>query len=205
MPEFIQTLESRRLFSTVTLAIAEATLAADVSTLGVNARVAKTDLVAAGKTFVADLKALDLKNSPLKSKLQSSVNTARTVLTADVTHIITAGESDAKAIFSDVLHITVLDAGNSTKITRDQKKLAANIAALQKAETPLVNKLSTDVNAQTTKVDAAVQAILTANSSDAALQTAWTDLSNVYETQENILVPDLNNVLTDLGNLSTAT
>jgi hypothetical protein len=50
-----------------------------------------------------------------------------------------------------------------------------------------------------------VQAILTANSSDTALQAAWADLSNVYETQENILVPDLNNVLTDLGSLSTAT
>jgi hypothetical protein len=205
MCEFIENLESRRLFNTVTLAIAEATLAADVATLGGSARVAKTDLVSAGKTFVVDLKALDLKTSPLKSKLQSSVNTARTKLTADVSQIITAGAPNAKAIFSDVLHITILDGGSPTKIARDQKKLAANITALQTIETPLVNKLSTDVNTQTTKVDNAVQAILTANSSDTALQTAWTDLSNVYETQENILVPDLNNVLTDLGNLSTAT
>ena len=161
---------------------------------GSNARVAKTDLVAAGKTFVADLKALDLKNSPLKSKLQSSANTARTVLTADVTHIITAGEPTPKQSTPTSCTSPCSTAGNTTKITRDQKKLAANITALQKIETPLVNKLSTDVDIQTTKVDAAVQAILTANSSDTALQVASTDLSNVYETQENILVPDLNNV-----------
>jgi hypothetical protein len=205
MPSFVETLESRQLFSGVTLGLAEAQLSVDLSTLGSDARTAKPALIDSAQTFAADVKALNLKNSPLKTKVVNAINVARTKLTTDVTQIINAGEADAKAIVSDVLHITLLDTGNSTKIARDQKKLANNIATLQKVETPLINKLSSDVQAQSAKVDSAVSNFVAANPSDQVIATDWTNLSGVFQTQEQILVPDLNNVISDLGAISTAT
>ncbi len=204
MAKFIETLESRQLFNAVTLGLAEAQLSADLSTLGSDARTAKPALIDSAKTFAADLKALALKNSPLKSALNSDINAARTKLTGDVTHIISAGVANAKAIVSAVLHITILDGGNTTKIARDQKKLASNITTLTNVETPLIDKLGGDITIQSNKIATAVSAIVIADSSDQALQTDWTTLSNVFQNDAQILVPDLNHVVTDLNNLSAA-
>ena len=86
------------------------------------------------------MKLLDLKTSPLKTALTNDISTARTVLSGDVGKIINAGKTDALAIVSDVLHITLLVLGKPTKIAAAQVKLANNIAALEKIETPLIDK-----------------------------------------------------------------
>lgn len=205
MPEFIDTLESRRLLSAVTLAAAEAKLASDVSILATDARSAKVALVADVKVFKADLTALDLKSGALKSGLQNAVASGRTKIEADVSHIISAGYKDGMDVVSDVLHITLFDAGDATKIAAEQKRLGADIKALQTLETPLVNKLSADVGNAVTQVNSAVQAIIAANPADTTLQSDWTQLSSAFKSAENTLVPDLGNIITDLDALSTAT
>jgi hypothetical protein len=106
---------------------------------------------------------------------------------------------------SDVLHITVLDLGRPVQIAAAQVKLGKDVAALEKVETPLIAKLQSDVAADSGKIGAAVTAIVTANPADQVLETDWTNLSNVFQTEQAILVPDLNNVISDLGTLSTAT
>ena len=192
------------MFSAITLAAAEVQLSADFSKLAADAKTAKPALIGSAKTFAAEVKLLGLKNSPLKSALTNDISSARTVLSGDVGKIINAGKSNALAIVSDVLHITLLDLGKPTKIAAAQVKLANNIAALEKVETPLIDKLSSDVTTQSNKIGAAISAIVTANPGDQALSMDWTNLSGVFQTEELILVPDMDNVISDLGALSTA-
>jgi len=205
MSQFLESLESRQLFSAITLAAAEVQLSADFSKLVADAKTAKPALIDSAKTFAAEVKSLDLKSSPAKAALNNDISTARTVLSGDVGKIINAGKGDALAIVSDVLHITLLDLGRPTQIAAEQKKLANNIAPLEKVETPLIDKLSSDVTTQSNKIGTAVSAIVTANPGDQALSTDWTNLSGVFQTEEQILVPDLNDVISDLGALSMAT
>jgi hypothetical protein len=204
MLHFLESLESRRLLSAVTLAAAEVQLSADFGKLVADAKTAKPALIDSAKAFAAEVKLLYLKTSPLKAALNSDISFARTVLSGDVGKIINAGKADALAIVSDVLHITLLDLGKPTKIAAAQVKLANNIAALEKVETPLIDKLSSDVTTQSNKIGAAISAIVTANPADQALSTDWTNLSGVFQTEEQILVPDMDNVISDLGALSTA-
>ena len=192
------------MLSSVTLAIAEAQLSADFTKLIADAKTAKPVLIDSAKTFTVEVKLLDLKNSPLKATLTNDISTALTVLSGDVGKIINAGKTDALAIVSDVLHITLLNLGKPTKIAATQVKLANNIAALEKVETPLIDKLSSDVTTQSNKIGAAISAIVTANPGDQALSMDWTNLSGVFQTEEQILVPDMDNVITDLGALSMA-
>ncbi len=204
MHEFVESLESRRLLSAVSLAVAEARLASDVGTLAANAKQAKGSLISAATTFKADLKALGLKSGPLKSALLSAVAVARAKIQADVTHIITSGFKDGENVVSDVLHITIFNAGNAAKIASYQKKLSADIRRLNALEAPLVAKLTGDVGNAVTKINGAVQAIITASSSDTALMTDWAKLSTAYQLAGSTLVPDLNNVASDLNALTTA-
>jgi hypothetical protein len=205
MLEFVESLESRRLLSTVTLAAAGASLASDASTLIADARPAKVALIDAAKTFKTEVQSLHLKNGAMKSALMNDIASARTKIQADVSHIISAGLKDGQNVVSDVLHITLLDAGNSAKIASYQKDLAVRVKTLQTLETPLVAKLTSDVGNAITQVNGAVHAIVTANSADQSLQTDWTKLSTAFQSAETTLMPDLTNVIADLNALSTAT
>jgi hypothetical protein len=204
MLQLLESLESRRLLSAITLAAAEVPLTADFTKLVSDAKNAKPALVDSAKAFAAEVKLLDLKPSPLKAALNNDISAARIQLGNDAGKIISSGKSDALAIASDVLHITVLDFGKPTKIAAAQVKLAKDVAALEKIETPLIDKLDSDVTADSSKIGAAVSAIVTANPSDQALSVDWTNLSGVFQTEEQILVPDMDNVISDLGALSTA-
>lgn len=204
MSQFIESLENRRLLSTVTLAAAEAALMSDASTLATDARHAKSDLLAAGKAFQTDFNALHLKPSPQKTALVRAITSARTLIQSDVNRIITAGYKDGQAVVNDVLHITVYDTGNAVKIARDQKHLTTDTARLRNLETPLVTKLENDVNSSAAKVTAAVNALALANNSAAPLQADWTTLSNIYVSSKQTLTSDLTNVIDDLDALSTA-
>ncbi|HWE04086.1 MAG TPA: hypothetical protein VG326_16895 [Tepidisphaeraceae bacterium] len=205
MWKFIESLESRRLLSTVTLAAAETKLASDISTLAADAGHAKVALIDDVKTFKSDLQALHLQNGPLKSGLVNAVGSARSKLQADVSHIIGAGYKDGQAVVSDVLHITLFDGGNAAKIANSQKRLAADLKTLQTLETPLVAKLTTDVTTAITQINGAVQAIITANGDNQALQTDWATLSATFQSAQQALAPDLTNVISDLNALTTAT
>ena len=204
MPQFVQNLETRRLLSSVTLAIAEAQLSADFSTLVADAKNAKPAAVDSTKAFAAEVKLLSLKPSPAKAALNTDISNARTQLSNDVSKIINTGKADALAIVSDVLRITVLDLGRPVKIAAAQVKLGKDVAALEKIETPLITKLESNVATDSNKIGTAVTAIVTANPADQVLETDWTNLSNVFQSEQAILVPDLNNVISDLGALSTA-
>lgn len=205
MLQFMESLESRRLLSAITLASAEANLTSDVGTLISDARQAKAALVADTKAFATDLKDLHLQNGPLKSKLQTAVASARTTIQNDVTHIISSGFKDGEAVVRDVLNIYFADAGDSAKIMKDQTRLAADVTVLRNVETPLIDKLGTDVSNAQSQIGAAVQSILTANPSDQALATSWSTLSGAYESFKQTLVADFTAVSNDLDALSTAT
>ncbi len=205
MPHFTESLENRQFLSTVTLAAAEAALMSDATTLYSDALHARSDLLAAAKTFQTDFNSLHLKASPLKTALQRAVNSARTLIQSDVNRIVTAGYRDGQAVFKDVLHITVDDTGNATRTARDQKHLAADTARLRNLETPLVVKLENDVDTSAAKISSAVNALALANSSAAPLQTDWMTLSDIYVSSKQTLTSDLTNVINDLDALSTAT
>ena len=203
MHQFVQCLESRRLLTAVSLPIAEANLTSDVKALIADAKLAEKSLAADGKTLLVD--GHKLKNSPLKTKLVKAVASARTTIQSDVSHIITAGYKAGTSVVSDLLHIYFFDAGNPTKIARDQVRLAADSKKLRTVETPLINKLGADVTNDQALIGADVGAIVTANPTAQSLQTDWTKFSDALQSSKQTLVTDFTKVSDDLDAVTTAT
>jgi len=204
MLDFVEPLESRRLLSAVTIAAADVKLMADVQTLTANANMAQTAVLNAGNQFKAAVQSLHLKNSSLKTALQKDITASSSKIEGDVSKIISAGSSGEQKVMADVLHITVLDSGNAAKTIADQRRLGADLESLQIVETPLLGKLASDIGNTITQINGAVHAIVVANAGQQGLQSAWTKLSNAFQSSERTLFPEVVDVVVDLDALSTA-
>ncbi|HET6247901.1 MAG TPA: hypothetical protein VFE47_09405 [Tepidisphaeraceae bacterium] len=202
MTEFVQRLESRQLLSaTVNLTVDEGKLAMDVGGIIADAKTARASLVPDGKAVAAQIKALNLKNSPLAHSLSSAISQSRSKLGADLQKIVTAGLADGHAVFSDFLRLELADNGNTAKITADQSKLSADVIKLYNVEKPFTDKLQTDLAAAETKVENAVQAIVNANKSDDALSSSWATLQSDFDQAKQTLSGDFSQVTTDVNQL----
>jgi hypothetical protein len=198
MPQLVQPLEPRRLLSaSPSLPLDEGKLALDVHAIIADAKSAKTALVADGHAVVVQLKALKLQTAPLRSALSSAIAHGKQTVNADIAKIISVGAHDGQKVFGDWLKTEFADSKGSPKLAADQAKLATDVSALWTVEQPLANKLEADIEASATNVSNAVQAIVNANKSDDALNSAWNILQGEITSSEQTLSADFSQLTVD--------